>query len=59
VAKENAKPPVDALHEMVEEVEAKMVIDTMAKVKADELVDTLIDWLIEVEPENVSEHWPM
>jgi len=59
VAKENSKPPVDALHKMEEEVKTKTIIDTVAKVKADELVDTLTDWPIEVELEKVSEHWPM
>ena len=46
--KENGEPLVDALHEMVEELHAETLIDTVAKAKANGLVDTLTDCPIEV-----------
>ena len=59
VEKENAEPHVVALHEMVEELHAETLIDIVAKVKANGLVDTLTDWPIEVGPKTLSEHSPI
>jgi len=64
MAKEKAELLVDALHNIVVEVKAETLVNTVAKgtvadTVADALVNALTEWPIEAEPERQSDLWPM
>ena len=49
----------DALAHMLSEVKAKTLSDTLAEVKGKPIVVVLAGWPKVVEPETLSQHWPM
>ena len=53
----NAKALFNALGNMLKEMDAKMLIATLAKVQAEAVVDVLADTLIVVVPKTLTKDW--